>query len=394
MPVVNRPQPSAPNHSLIVRIDGVAVDYAAIERVDISLKANEHDLAVVILAGISPLSVTDYVDRPISVEVEVPYGQGFTFCGYINHVNPSHKAASGQVNFSLFQEATIYCLGASSVMRGKKNRVWNEVTVLDMVSDFSREYNLSYSCPNTSPTLPRLVQRGVSDWAALSRACVQSGLSVNVHGTEIHVWNPVQSIRYGAPAANLITVADAEAYVSGPGRIMEFDASIGTSHAYGDVNEESLALLDDTGKLLTAKSTDLLGTPRYGTDMVSGVTDVLPVEARSMKDARRKLQATLAYADAFVASVTTSGVAGPLPGSAIRIDGFNSEFDGVWLVRELDMRFNRGHFLTDFKIGRNTKGDDYTGHDKLNSYSPPPKSNLQNDKWRAALRRERVYSSN
>ena len=258
MPVVNRPQKESSPHTVDVSIDGVGVDYTTIERVDIDLRENEHDLATLVLAGISPLSITEYIDRPVSIVVGVPYGDGFTFCGYVNHVKPSHKVTSGQANGSLFQEAHLYCLGASSVMRGKRNRVWNEFRVAQMVDDLSIAHNFSYSCPDNTPTLPRLVQRGTSDWEALVRACKQSGLAVNVHGTEIHVHNPLQALRYGAPSARLSTVKDAVGVNASPGRIMEFEGAMGTSHAYGESNAEQLSLLDEDGNLLTATTSDLL----------------------------------------------------------------------------------------------------------------------------------------
>jgi phage protein D len=395
MALLNRVQKEAAPHSVDVSIDGVAVDYTTVERVDIDLRENEHDLATLVLAGISPLSITDYVDRPVKIKIGVSYSEGFTFCGYVNHVKPSHKVTSGRVNGSLFQEAHLYCLGASSVMRGKKNRVWNDFRVSQMVSDLSIAYNLSYSCPDSTPTIPRLVQRGTSDWEILVRACRYSGLAVNVHGTEIHVHDPMQAIRYGAPSARLSTVADPVGHDSLMGRILEFDAALGTSHAYGDVNPEQISILDDTGALLTAKSSDLLvGAAAYGAPVTTGTVDVLPVEAISMKDARRKLSATRASSDAYVAKVSTTGVAGPIPGSVVRLAGFASKFDGVWLVRELNMKFNRGHFITEFGIGRRTQGDDYRGQAPMFAYDVAPEGRLQSGTWRSSLRRAHVYSSN
>ncbi|MBU91894.1 MAG: hypothetical protein CL475_05685, partial [Acidobacteria bacterium] len=103
MALLNRVQKEAAPHSVDVSIDGVAVDYTTVERVDIDLRENEHDLATLVLAGISPLSITDYVDRPVKIKIGVSYSEGFTFCGYVNHVKPSHKVTSGRVNGSLFQ---------------------------------------------------------------------------------------------------------------------------------------------------------------------------------------------------------------------------------------------------------------------------------------------------
>ena len=58
-------QPEAPAHRIGVIIDGAEVDYSSVERVDISLQENSHDYARVIISGISPLSITDYANRPI-----------------------------------------------------------------------------------------------------------------------------------------------------------------------------------------------------------------------------------------------------------------------------------------------------------------------------------------
>ena len=60
MPLTSRHQSAATLHGVVVEIDNVdATMYSSIERVDISLRQNEHDLAELVLAGISPLSVTD-----------------------------------------------------------------------------------------------------------------------------------------------------------------------------------------------------------------------------------------------------------------------------------------------------------------------------------------------
>jgi phage protein D len=394
MTVVTTTQTSAPKHSVDVSIDGVGVDYSSIAKVEVSLRENEHDLVTLVLMGISPLAITDYVDRPIKVTVKVPYGEGFTFCGYVNHVNPTHKVSSGKANRSLFQEAHLYCLGASSRMRGKTNRVWNDFKVKGMVEEFSRIYNFSYSCPDSSPVLPRMVQRNMSDWEALTRACAQSGLAVNVHGTEIHVWDPVHPIRYGAPSANLTTIETKEKSSTMPGRIMEFDGTFGTSHAYGSASAESIAILDDNGMLLKAKTENLMGSSKYGEALETEITNALPMEARSLEDAQRRLRATRAYEDAFVATTTTSGVAGVMPGSAVNIEGFNGDFDGLWLVRSMDMKFNRGHFITEFGLGRSNTGKVYYGQSSLDAYEIAPNPRLDNGKWRTTLRRGHVYSTN
>ena len=393
MPITNVHQPSASQHSVSVEIDDVNTNiYSAVERVDISLRQNEHDHVRIVLAGIPAVSVTDYVDRPVMVRVSVTYGEGFTFTGFINHIEPTHKSRDGRVEGGLLQEATLNCLGASSAMRGTKARMWKDFTIKDMVEVMSVDYRFSYSCPDTAPTIPSMSQRGLSDWEALTKACVQSGLAVNVHGTEIHVWNPLTALQHGAPSGTLRSV-DAAAGEA-PGNIMEFSGAFGSSHAYGDVNSEKISILDEHGKLLTAESADLLNTdPISGTAVASPLTDVLPIEAASLSDARRKLAATRAYSDAYIAKVVTTGVAGPVPGSPVAIQGFNGEFDGLWLVRGVEMKTNRGHFLTEWELGRSTKGNTLRQSDILHTYQPAPHPKLQSGAWRSSTRRANVYSS-
>ena len=148
------------------------------------------------------------MNRRIRIRVTVPYSEGYTFVGYITQITPKHNVSSGRADSSLMQEAELHCLGASSTMRGKKNKIWNNFTVLQMVRELSQDYGFSYSCPDnlSCPTIPRMAQRGMSDWQALTKACIQSGLSVNLHGTNIHVWKPNNSVRYGAPSGVLTSV--------------------------------------------------------------------------------------------------------------------------------------------------------------------------------------------
>ena len=101
-------QPEAPSHRVGVIIDGAEVDYSSIERVDISLQENSHDYARVVISGISPLSITDYSNRPIQVTVDAAPSEGFTFCGYVTRIDPSHKVTCGKANRSLFQEADLH----------------------------------------------------------------------------------------------------------------------------------------------------------------------------------------------------------------------------------------------------------------------------------------------
>ena len=388
-------QYEASPHTRVVEIDGVNTTVlSSVERVDISLRENEHDHATVILAGIGSASVTSYVDRLIRIQIILPDGSSHTFAGSIVRVTPSHKARSGRANGSLLQEATLSCLGASSAMRGKRTRLWQDFSVKDMVEELAIAYQFSYSCPDNTSPIASMSQRGISDWEALTKACKMSGLAVNVHGTEIHVWDPMNALKHGAPSGVIQTVGAAP-MSGGPGRILEFDGAFGTAHAFGDVNDESISVLDSDGQLLSVSSSDLLNaSPPAGEVITSPLNDSYGVDSQSVFAAQRQLKASRAYADAYVAKAITTGVAGPVPGSALGVEGFNGEFDGLWLVRGMEMKTNRGHFVSEWELSRTTKGSFYNNPVILNTYSPAPHPKLESGAWRASTRREHVYSSN
>jgi hypothetical protein len=165
---------------------------------------------------------------------------------------------------------------------------------------------------------------------------------------------------------------------------------------------ESLPFIDSSGRILQAQSSELVGRSGYGTAVAVpfDVEDTVPVGATSYSGAMRKLAATRAYSDVYAAKVSTTGVAGPIPGSAIGVAGFMSEVDGAWLVREINMKFNRGHFVTEFGITRNTKGTEYSGLGILNAYEQGPAPMLRGGMvgaksiWRTTISRGHVYSTN
>ena len=57
------------------------------------------------------------------------------------------------------------------------------------------------------------------------------------------------------------------------------------------------------------------------------------------------------------------------------------------------MHFNRGHFVSTFKLTRDTTGIGYTGLEVLNSYDPAPESTLRSSVWHTSLRRGHKYAS-
>ena len=83
-----------------------------------------------------------------------------------------------------------------------------------------------------------------------------------------------------------------------------------------------------------------------------------------------------------------------MPGSTVAVEGFAGEFDGLWLVRGMEMKTNRGHFLTEWDLSRDDKGLTTSTSYILSTYQSPPHPMLHSGVWRASVRRAHAYSSN
>ena len=76
------------------------------------------------------------------------------------------------------------------------------------------------------------------------------------------------------------------------------------------------------------------------------------------------------------------------------MDGFSSEFDGMWTVRAVNLKFNRGHFVTHWEITRSSLGRSLPKGVSINyAYTPAPAPKMVNNKWKTTLRKTYEYAT-
>jgi len=367
--------------SVDVDIDGVFYDPMSVVRVETELGENEHDLAVIYMAGIPPRSITNMLNRPVKITTRINTTLRSVFYGYVISTHPLAVTREGRLNNSLFQQTKIVCLGASSDLRSKKTRTWEEPLLADIATALSEEYRLSFTIPRDRFRLPRLVQRGESDWNLLVKAASKLGYAVTCHGTNIHVYDPSKLLGRGLPFIELTTPKQ-ENLGYAPGRILEFDGSFRPSlHA----KDKRVHFLDVMGTSFNISTSELGLRDYYGRPLESRITEEQVINASSYEEAAKALTAIENFHFAFNAKVVTTGVPDAVPGSIAQLNNYNSNFDGFWVVRSVHHTVVRDGFTTEFQISRNTTNDDPPTLPSIDRYREPPVPLLIGDKWKSRV---------
>lgn len=130
-----------------VSIDDVPVDYQALNRLEVVLTENKHDVLNIHIAGLPPQAVTDYLNAGVRLRFDTGASFVFEFAGYVTDVRPESQARHPLVNDSPFQNSVLVCLGASYAMRGAVSRVWEAASLSDVAKEFAFTYKFSLDVP-------------------------------------------------------------------------------------------------------------------------------------------------------------------------------------------------------------------------------------------------------
>lgn len=365
-----------------VVIDGVFLDPTSVVRIEIHLDENEHDLAILTVAGINPRLITEMLNRPVKVTTEINTNLFTAFYGYVLSVQPTSKSHEPFTNKSLFQETKIVCLGASSDMRSKRTRNWENPNLRDIVTDIADTYRVSYSIPNDNFRLPRLVQRGESDWNLLVKTANKLGYVVTCHGTHLHIYSPAMSLGRGMPYVELTTPSQQNIGYA-PGRILEFSADFSPSTGGGN---KTVHFLDSSGNSFSLSASELRNQYLFSSSVGSRISEEEVIPASSYEEAEKALTAMETLQFSFSAEVTTTGVPFMVPGSIVNITNYKeADFNGIWLVRAVRHNIVRESFLTHFTLNRNTLTSDPLRIPSVSQFKTPPSPLLIGDKWKAKI---------
>jgi len=373
--------------TLTLSINGAAVDYFAVNEVELHLDVNMHDMLVVRMAGIPPRAMTDYRNQPVFCSMDLGGGFFTEFYGYVHDVHAVASTSSGLLNGSPFQEAKVVCLGTSYEMRGGDSRVWKDERLQDVALELSGKYGFSVSVPNDKLILSPMLQDNESDWQFLVRYAGMMGFDVTLHGTNLHVFDPFKAYSRQTSFHRLRTSKDVRAgLVPEPGQISKFDVTLAEHHPDGKYKDTVVTVHQDDNQIFDVSLRELRGLTaparfsnrlRDSVDTYDQAVRVIEAEGKSKYDYR--------------ATATVMGLPGCMPGGVVLVDSYGtSEVDNLWYVQSVCHHLASGAFYSELKLARNITSELVPA--SVAAYTRPPAPKLVDGRWFPTKRLLNVYS--
>jgi hypothetical protein len=371
-------------------IDGVAVDYTSVESLEISFNENEHDYAKFTFTGLIPRAVTEYLNRPVFISIAASPARKTVFYGYVGYIEPEAIARNPTINNSPIQRAHLVCFGTSYDMKEKHSAVWESYSIAKLVAKISEKYKYSYAVPTDSFIIPRLVQHNESDWSLLVKACQMVGYRVTTSNAHIHVYDPFRTIARSMPFAQLTTIVNhAENASYEPGRVMEFVGSFGQVTPDGSSNNFDVQTLDNDGNIKTFKTESQ--SMNLGQVLDARFTDTVTLNATSQEVVNKYALSKIKNRSPFHAEAVVTGLPEVLPGSLVNLEGYNSRFDGFWMVSGVRHKVTRSNYVSELSLVKDSTNDQEPSIVSGNIYVSPDDPILSQETWIAAVQDGQVY---
>ena len=365
-----------------VAIDSMPVDYLSLHRISIEEHENQHTLMVLDFGGLPPENITDFIERPVRVTIDYPNLDGVEFVGYIVFLEPSSVTNFGLVNDSPFQITRVYCMGASYLMKSKKSKSWENVTISDIATTIADEYKFSVSVPLDTYRFPRLVQTGQSDWEFLVETIQQLGYSMNVTGTHLHIWDPFKALSRSVSFAVLKTINGLSGDISPSiGQVLRFEARFGAVTTTASRTPDTIHVLDSDGNIITVSSSLTDEVSGLGDSLESQFTNTLVKNATSFEMAKRLVNGNLRKKFSIDATVDITGNPTIRPGGVIKLDKYDSKLDGFWYVKGAKHTVTKSELISVLDIVTDGTTNLNPIINTTNTFKTPPASTLLRNHW-------------
>lgn len=381
--------PNSPDVSVI--LSDVSVDYATIQSLTVDVHENMHDMATITFSGFLTKGITDYVGVPVYISIGVNESRVIEFYGYVSYIEPVMETRKGLINNSPVQTAVLTCMGASFDMSTDKYKVWENVTLANIVEKIATNYGYSFAVPDDRFVWKRLLQNQKSDWQFLKDTCNSIGYYMTTSGTHIHVYDPYKAIARQLPYVDLLTVRGAYGDLKySPGRIMEFRGLFGDVTLDGAVSKYNYVGIDSSGTVVQASTSDddftqlgELVERRYTNEVATNVTSIEMLNKLAKASTKQNYP--------YNATAVVTGVPDPVPGSVVKIDNYDSYFDGYWLVRGAKHTVTRSNYLTELTLSTDSNNGVLPVVQPGSAFKTPPLPVLIDDTWKASLEFSDVY---
>ena len=377
-----------------VIVNNSPVDARHINRVTIDYAENTHDIATVDFVGTPSVIIADYLDKPVAISMVVGGGINQSFFGYIKNIDAASVTSIGLIDSSPFQVMRAICFGASYFLKETNNRIWNNVTLFDIVQQIANPYRMSYSVPNDSFKFARIVQNKNTNWEFLVKVCNQLGYRVSCHGTHIHVWDPLKALAH-QPSYTIIRglLGKNKNYTPSPGDIIKFEPVIGTHTISGANTTNSVGYVTPEGTVGTVSNYDLPLSETYINDNPIQTNQTLSINAQSFEMAQRIVTAEkLNQSFSYHAHVEIMSDPSIVPGGIVKVEGYGNNFDGYWYVNKVVHELVSESMLSNISISKNTPDDNFDKFPKVKKYKFAPEPILLNNRWVAQTEYADVYA--
>jgi phage protein D len=372
---------------LEIVVGDVPVNYDSIGLVELHLSENQHDMLILRMVGLPSRAMVEYRNKGVRVRIDTGASYKQEFYGYVRDIRPVALASNGFVNNSPFQEVDLICLGASYSMRSKRSQNWSNYRISDIAADYCNKYRFSLDTLSPPPLNTLLAQTNESDWKFLVRYANKLGLSVNVHGTHMHIYDPFQAVSRATSYHKLLTVTKTRGGLQpSPGQVMEFRASISQRYADGQYIDTIVTVASDDYEPYDVTTKELERPDNGKVFYQNRISEY----ANNYDQATRIIDSTNKQDYDFYATVTCLGLAGCVPGGVVDLDEYDSEFDGLWYVQSVKHTIHSSAFLTELQLARNLNSQLVPTN--IQAFRSPPKPVFIDGAWVTSTRLINEYS--
>jgi phage protein D len=373
--------------TLNISINGVPVDYLAINEVEMSLEVNMHDMLMIRLSGIPPRALLEYRNRPVFCSMDLGAGYYQEFFGYVIDTQVTNIASGGTVNGSPFQDARLICLGTSYEMRGGTSRVWKHRKLSDVVLSFALKYKFSAAIPFDPIVLDPMLQDNESDWQFVIKYATTLGYDTTMHGTHLHVFDPYKAYSRRISYNRLRTSKQIRAGVAAqPGQIANISVTMGEHHPDGVYKDTTITVHQDDNTVYEVSLGKLKGLTKP-----ARFSNRLRDSVDTYQQAKRAIDVESKATYDYTADLVVMGIPGCKPGGIVEIDSYDTdETDGLWYVQSVKHKLHSSAFLTELRVVRNINSELVPA--SVQSLARPPSSQLVSDQWVPVKRTTDVYT--
>ena len=171
---------------------------------------------------------------------------------------------------------------------------------------------------------------------------------------------------------------------------MEFKGTFGDITPDGDSYNYLLKTLTANGKTIQNSSTTA-ETSGLGKPVAGRFTQEITLQATSINALKQFTQGYIKNSIPFHADLVVSGISTLRPGSIVKIEKYNSEFDGYWVVQDARHAINAESYMTYLHIKTDSTNALPLAPKSGKAFVTPPKATLQNKTWVTAQEVAYVY---